>query len=135
MTLTQSYVDLGVALIDIDLHQPYRTVFGLWRCEWCAERCKRAGCEIRREALSYFQRRADERDRDKYTAQPYAGLFSDTELHTVVGRSPVPRAPIPAQRPPSPIEQRPPRAHRRKRRDASRPRADRRRESPAGVGA
>jgi hypothetical protein len=127
------YVDLGTALLDIELHRPYRTIFGLWRCEWCMERCKRPGCETRLAAMSYFNKHASRRDREWYSHGPHAGLFSETEVHSVINLAPA-KASAPAvsaQRPLSPLEQRPG-GHRwkRGRRPSPRPHTDHPREYP-----
>jgi hypothetical protein len=134
MPETQVYVDLGTALRDIELHRPYRTMFGLWRCEWCLERCKRSGCDIRLAAMKYFNEHASDRDREWYTSsRPHAGLFSETEVHAVINLAPAKASvpAIPAPRPASPVEQRPV-GHRRKRgrRSSPRPRTDHHLEHP-----
>lgn len=134
MPETQVYADLGVALYDIELHQVYRTVFGLWRCEWCRERCKRAGCPIRLAATAYFNQHASGRDREWYTSsRPHFGLFSETEVHTILRFDEEPEP----QQPPTPVKQHRPGDHRRGRRPSARPQADRRHdypiESPAQV--
>jgi hypothetical protein len=44
------------AKIDLQLHRPYRTWFGLGRsrCEWCGERWGRHGCPMRESAAKLF---------------------------------------------------------------------------------
>jgi hypothetical protein len=144
MPETQVYVDLGKALYDIELHKPYRTVFGLWRCEWCQERCKRAGCPIRLAATAFFDEHASPRDREWYTtSHPHAGLFSETEVHSILGLDEKPEAaPIrsakAAKRRTARAKRRARGDHRRGRRPSPGPRADRRHdypmESPTGAG-
>lgn len=118
MPETSVYDDLGVALIDIELHKAYRTVFGRLRCEWCKERCDKTGrCPTGRGAVAYFDANANARDRQWYTSTPHADLFSNTEVHAVLDLSRAPKTRV-LERPPAP-EERPRRRGRRRGRKPS----------------
>jgi hypothetical protein len=67
------------AKIDLQLHQPYRTLlgFGRLRCVWCGERWGRHGCPSRESAARLFLYTASPAQR---TAALASGDLPDTDL-------------------------------------------------------
>ncbi|WP_199039758.1 hypothetical protein [Glycomyces salinus] len=80
--------------IDLQLHQPYRTLlgFGRLRCDWCGEKWGRHGCPSRESAARLFTYTASRAQKE---AALLAGEITPADLK-LRPRRPVPNRPAPA---------------------------------------